>query len=146
MALSRHTRMPRPTAPMRRSPMKAVRVKAKLVPARRRGLADRSGNVCEIQRPGCTGVATDACHRIGEGMGGRHGAAAELNDRLGNVLHACRTCHRWTHDHPAAARRQGWMLRNGDNPLRKRVNYRSAGWLLLDDDGGTRAAPGRRPR
>lgn len=100
---------------------------------------ERSGGRCEIGLMAiCTGPATDSAHRLGEGMGGRHGEAAEVNDRPGNVLRACRACHRWTHENPRLAQGFGWMLRTGDDPLTTPVLYRHEEWVLLGDDGSTR--------
>lgn len=127
----------RATMPLRQAPIAKKRPRPKLTAAQKRPLAERSGGYCEIRKTGwCHGAATDVAHRIAEGMGGRHGAAAEANDRLSAVLHACRSCHEWCHRNVAAAEEQGWMLRNGDNPLLKRVYYAGRGWCHLDDDGG----------
>lgn len=122
---------------LRRSPMKPSRPEPKLTPAQKAPLVERSGGWCELRIQGvCVEVAHDVAHRIGEGMGGRKGAAAELNDRLSNVLHACRSCHRYCHDYPATGRGHGWMLRQGSNPLRSPVFYCNRRWVLLDDAGG----------
>lgn len=132
----KRTAMPAAVVPLKRSPMKRSRVEAKLTKPQRDALTERSGGICEIQSEECTYRALDPCHRIGEGSGGRHGDAAEVNDRLSNLLAGCRACHDWTHREPDAARVEGWMLRNGDDPLLERVNYRRLGWRLLDDEGG----------
>lgn len=124
-----------------RAPFVQKPPKPKLTPRQKRPLVERSGGMCEIYRPSiCWGRATDVAHRIGEGSGGRHGEAAEVNDRLSNVLHACRRCHDWAHANRAAAERRGWMLRNGARPTLERVWYRDRRWVLLDDAGGWRAA------
>lgn len=143
----RRTELARGTTELKRSEikrsteMKRGRVEAKLTKPQRDALAERSGEICEIQSEECTYRALDPCHRIGEGLGGRHGEAAEVNDRLSNLLAGCRACHDWTHRNPEAARSEGWMLRNGDDPLRERVNYRRLGWRWLDDEGGVHRAP-----
>jgi hypothetical protein len=127
----------RRTAPMKRAAMAVSRPKPKLTPAEKRPLLDRSGGWCELRIPGvCVVVGHDVAHRIGEGMGGRKGEAAKENDRLSNVLYACRTCHRYCHDYPATARGHGWMLRQGSNPLTRPVFYNNLRWVLLDDVGG----------
>ena len=115
--------------------MKRGRVEPKLSRAEMAELAGRSGGICEIQAVVCRYEALHPCHRIGEGAGGRHGAAAVLNDRLSNVLHGCWECHDWCHRNPRAARAEGWMLRNGDDPLVEPVHYRRTSWRLLADDG-----------
>lgn len=137
----KHTELPASAVPFKRSPMKRSRVEAKLTRVQRDALTERSGGICEIQTLDCKWEAVDPCHRIGEGMGGRHGAAAEANDRLSAILHGCRRCHDWCHREPAAAQQEGWMLRNGDDPLAERVNYRRLGWRWLDDEGGVHRAP-----
>lgn len=136
-ALKPRTPLARSSVPLRRAPLVQKRIKPKLAVQQRARLADRSHGWCEIRWPNvCTGQATDAAHRIGEGSGGRHGAAAELNDRLSGVLHACRSCHQHCHANPAFARGKGWMLRNGDRPAAEPVYYAGRGWRKLDDDGG----------
>lgn len=123
--------------PLKRSPMKKGRVVAKLTKEVRSALDERSGGICEMQTVDCVWAASDACHRIAEGMGGRHGEAAERNDRLSNVLAGCRRCHDWCHRNVAAAEREGWMLREGDDPAAEPVHYRRTSWRLLADDGTT---------
>jgi hypothetical protein len=125
------------STPLKRSAIAKSAPKPKLTEAQKRPLVERSGGWCELRIEGvCLVVAQDVAHRIGEGMGGRKGASAELNDRLSNVLHACRRCHQRCHDFPATARGHGWMLRRGDNPLAEPVFYCNR-WGLLDDEGGT---------
>jgi hypothetical protein len=65
---------------------------------------------------GCLGEATDPCHRIGSGSGGRHGQAKVHHDRLSNLIHGCRLCHGWTHRRVAEAREIGLLLESGDVP------------------------------
>lgn len=127
--------------PLKRAPLVQKRVKPKLTAAQKRPLILRSGGFCELRYPRvCTGRATDVAHRIAEGMGGRHGVAAEANDRLSAVLHSCRQCHDWCHQNPISARGFGWILRNGDVPLRERVYYAGRGWCHLDDEGAVHRA------
>jgi hypothetical protein len=134
--LARHTPMRRATAPLARSALAKKAPRAKLTSRQRQPLDERSEGCCEIRLAAiCTGRATDTAHRLGEGMGGRHGEAAERNDRPSNVLRACRRCHRWCHEYPALARTFGWMLRTGDDPLETPVLYRHEQWVLLADDG-----------
>lgn len=107
----------------------------------RAGLARRSGGVCEVAQPGCTGAATDLSHRIRVGMGGRHGAAALAHHVLSNMLHACRWCHgQRLHANPREAYAAGWMLREGQTPARHRVLYRGS-WRWLDDQGAVLVSP-----
>lgn len=107
------------------------------IPAKvRAALRQRSGGVCEIQAGGCEGRATEASHRLGVKMGGRHGAAAARHHVLSQMLHACRGCHHSViHAYPAAAYWRGWMLREHENPRAVPVLYRGV-WSLLDDSGG----------
>jgi len=121
--------------PLKRSPIKRSRVEAKLTRVQRDALTERSGGICEIQTLDCKWEAVDPCHRIGEGSGGRHGEAAEINDRLSNLMAGCRRCHDWCHRNPKAAQAERWMLRNGDDPLVEPVHYRRTSWRLLADDG-----------
>jgi hypothetical protein len=127
--------------PLKRSPMKRSRVVPKLTKQQAAPIIDRSGGICELQTVDCVFVAVDPCHRLGEGMGGRHGEAAEANDRPSNVLLGCRRCHDWCHMNRAEAERERFMLRNGDIPLATPVHYRRARWVLLDDVGGMEQCP-----
>lgn len=110
-------------------------------PRRRKGdwtaLVERSQGWCEIQLPGCWGVATDPCHRIGTKAGGRQGEAATHHDRLSNVLHGCRPCHDWqtASGNRLPAEAKGFVLREHQDTLAEPVRYRGA-WMLLDDEGG----------
>jgi hypothetical protein len=106
----------------------------------RAALAERSGGVCEIQQDGCQGRAVEPCHRAGTGMGGVHGEAVALSDRLSNTVHGCRSCGRWQHDHEAMAKAYGQILSRSADPLREPVLLRY-GVVFLDDEGGWEVAP-----
>jgi hypothetical protein len=108
--------------------------------ALRAALEERSGGVCEIQAEGCHGRAVEPCHRIGTGMGGVHGAAVAQSDRLSNVVHGCRNCGRWQHDHEWMAKAYGQILSRSANPVLEPVLLRY-GVVFLDDEGGWTAAP-----
>lgn len=117
---------------MRRTAMRRTRPKTVSADFRVR-LAARSNGCCEMTLPGCTYRATDVAHRISKKAGGR---PLDDLDRLSNVLHACRTCHRWTHDSPRAAYDLGLMLKEHQDPEVEPVAYQNAGWVRLDDEGG----------
>jgi hypothetical protein len=106
----------------------------------RAALAERSGGVCEIQAPGCHGRAVEPCHRIGTGMGGVHGEAIAVSDRLSNAAHGCRNCGRWQHDHEPMAKAYGQILPRSADPLRESIVLRY-GVVFLDDEGGWELAP-----
>src|SRR5690348_1617694 len=102
--LRARTPLARSSLPLKRAPLVQKRIKPKLQPARKRKLVERSAGCCELVISDiCQAEAVDVAHRIGEGMGGRHGEAAERNDRLSNVLHSCRDCHQWCHRNPVTA-------------------------------------------
>lgn len=137
--LRRREPLARASAPLARTPMKQKAPRAKLTSRQRKPIDERSQGWCEIRLMKiCTGLATDTAHRLGEGMGGRHGAAAEANDRPSNCLRSCRPCHRWTHEYPAAAQGFGWMLKTGQDPTKTPLLYRHEEWMLLADDGSMR--------
>jgi hypothetical protein len=97
-----------------------------------------SGGICEIWLYGIVPGPTPQRRRAtasSEGAGGRHGEAAEANDRLSNVLHSCRACHEWCHRNPTTARLHGWMARNGTDLREEPVWYRGHEWVDLGDDG-----------
>jgi hypothetical protein len=104
------------------------------IPAKvRAALAERSQGGCEIAAPGCTGVATDASHRVKVGMGGRKGDAATAHHVLSNLLHVDRHCHsRHLHAEPTAAYLAGWMLREYLNPAAEPCLYRGQLRWLTD--------------
>jgi hypothetical protein len=108
----------------------------------RRALAKRSGGECEMRIPaaGCSGRATDPSHRVGSQAGGRHGEAKEHHDRLSNLVHACRACHRWCHDNTDYAGWLGLILRQADIPEETPV-MRNGVRVLLADDGTWTEAP-----
>jgi hypothetical protein len=112
-------------------------------PRRRRSdwtaLAGRSGGWCEMRLSGCQGRAVDPCHRIGSKAGGRQGAAAIHHDRLSNVIHGCRSCHDWTHQHRLPAEALGLILPEHADTLLRVVVYRGVP-SLLDDEGGVSPA------
>jgi hypothetical protein len=99
----------------------------------RQAVETRSGGVCEIARVDCLGVATQVHHRVRRGGGGRHGAALVVSDQLANLLHACAICHGWAHEHPAAAREEGWLLKRHQVPALEPVLYRGVLCYLSDD-------------
>lgn len=114
-------------------PALSTRIRPAVPDAVRKRLKKRSRGNCEMQLTGCTGTATDPAHRIGQGMGGRHGASKVAHDQLSNLLHACRTCHEWTHHRDAEAKDLGLRLENGQVPTRESVVYRGARSYLTDN-------------
>lgn len=101
--------------------------------ASRRLLRERSGGLCEAQLPGCIGQATETCHRIKKGTGGRHGEAREQNNSLSNLWHGCRSCHRWTHAVPTPAYELGLMLHEHQDPPSEPMVRRCEAVYLSDD-------------
>jgi hypothetical protein len=118
-----------------RTPMKAKSRKPALPAKQKKTLAERSGGFCEIQMTGCANIAVDPSHRITTKSGGRHGDAADEHARLSNVMAACRSCHDWIGDHPAAAKSEGvgWALEEWQDPARCAALYRGELSWLLDD-------------
>ena len=113
--------------------MRRYRPKPAVPRAVKAALVERSAGWCEARLPGCTGQATDACHRIARKAGGRPNG----NDaRLSNVWHGCRTCHRWATANPFEAYDLGLALQEHQDPTVEPMAYQSEGWVRLDDDGG----------
>ena len=120
---------------LKATPLKPGRRKPALPAQPRERLTVRSGGDCEIQLSVCVGQATDPSHRITTKSGGRHGEAEVRHARLSNVLDACRPCHEWLHDHPAAAKAEGngWALEEWQEPTEWPVLYRGQLRWLTDD-------------
>jgi hypothetical protein len=130
--------MPDRTVPMRRASEKRLKAAggwlastilpkrpSPAVPSqRRKTLADRSGGVCEARLDGCSGRAIDPHHRVIRQRGGRQAEAKERSDQLSGLLHLCRFCHDWVHDHPEKARQIGLLLRQHQIPAQELVAYR----------------------
>lgn len=88
-------------------------------------LAARSGGACEI-----CGTHTgpfERHHRKRRRDGG---------DRLCNILYLCRRDHAWVTEHPAMARKYGWIVSVSRDPSQIPVLWRRTQWKLLDDTGG----------
>jgi hypothetical protein len=67
----------------------------------KRQMRKRSKGLCEARLPGCTIAATDPHHMMRRSAGGE--------DVASNLLHVCRTCHRYIHEHPAEAIDLGFL-------------------------------------
>lgn len=103
-------------------------------------LRERSGGWCEMALPGCLGRATEVCHRIKRGMGGRKGVARSENNRLSNVIDGCHVCHGWTHSRPTEAGELGLILEEWQDPPTEPVARRGVLVLLADDGTWEEAA------
>lgn len=93
-------------------------------PDRRAELETRSDGWCEAQFVGCWGRAIDPHHRVVRGSGGVHGEAKERADELSDLVHLCRSCHRWTHAYPEAANALGLLLKRHQVPAQTLLWYR----------------------
>jgi hypothetical protein len=84
---------------------------------------NRSGGMCEIcgTQPG-----TERHHRKRRRDGG---------DRLSNILFLCQRDHQFVTEHPANARKYGWIVSVNAEPDMIPVLYRRQTWHLLDDVG-----------
>ena len=86
----------------------------------------RSQGVCELQVPGpCTRQATDMHHR--------QRRREHRDHRPVNLAHACRRCHRVTHDRPELARAFGWIVSAFAVPDEAPMMLRGDRWVLLGD-------------
>ncbi|MEV6035969.1 hypothetical protein AB0L65_32770 [Nonomuraea sp. NPDC052116] len=103
----------------------------------------RSGGMCEIGLL-CLGAApaTQRAHRMGKGSGGV-GKGNTVSNRAANLLDACSEDHyRIDNAEVADAERLGLKVRRGVAlPSEVPVFHFRYGWVLLDDEGGLRAAP-----
>lgn len=83
---------------VRRKPLKRS---TPLRARRRRGTVQVSG-WCAAALPGCQGRAVHPHHRKRRSQGG--------DDSQRNVISVCASCHRWIHEHPAAAYSRGLLV------------------------------------
>ena len=113
--------------------MKRTRPHPAVPPEARELLQSRSSGWCEARLSGCTGEATDVCHRIARKAGGRPGGD---DARLSNLWHGCRACHRWATLRPTEAYDLGLALKEHQDPTVEPMAYQNAGFVVLDDEGG----------
>ncbi|MFI6594906.1 hypothetical protein ACIBHX_01590 [Nonomuraea sp. NPDC050536] len=104
---------------------------------------NRSKGLCEIGLV-CFGSApaTETAHRRGKGSGGV-GPKNTTAGTAANLLRGCHACHAHIDNAQVAdAERLGLKLRHGvARPSELPVLHYRLGWVLLDDEGGYRAAP-----
>jgi hypothetical protein len=64
-------------------------------------------------------------------------------DRLAKILYLCggpQGCHGWITEHPAEARKAGWIVSVSRDPADVPVLTSAHEWVFLDDDGTVRPA------
>lgn len=94
----------------------------------RNAVKARSTGRCEI---GCGRPGTDAAHRSARSRGGQWVPW--------NLLWLCRSCHAWTHAHPAESAVAGWRLLRteldpADVPVWMWSPEGTAWWVLTEED------------
>jgi hypothetical protein len=129
------------SGPKRAAAPKAAKPKA--VPgAAKQVLKERSGGLCEVGLV-CGGrvLGVDPAHREGKGSGGTGKWWSNLASYL---LWSCREDHDFIDQRqPARAEKLGMKVRAGvARPEEIPVLHKRLGWVLLDHNGGHRAAPG----
>lgn len=75
-------------------------------------------------------------HRRARGMGGTNRPETNRPSAAGWL---CLKCHCWVENNRDAARNEGWLVRQTDNPADIPVMYRG-GKVILDDLGNLRSA------
>lgn len=92
------------------------------------------GNLILMARAG------SACERCGHGDRGieRHHRKRRRDggESFPNLTALCPACHRWCHEHPALARKYGWIVPVHLDPVTVPMLWRSKEWVLLTADGG----------
>lgn len=134
--ISRRTGLVRRT-PLRRTAIRRSAPRPTVPVDVRAALGERSGGVCEIAvryRHQCAGAATQVHHRALKGVGGVHGDAVAVSDRLSSLLHGCGPCHGWVHANPEKAAVNGWIVPRGSDSSSEPVWRR--GVLVYLTDGG----------
>lgn len=141
---------PKRVTPLHRSgPLKRVALTAVVKPQRRRDTGPtrtvrclvhlRSGDRCEW--PGCPNRRADVHHRLGRGIGGRHGDMQQTINQPAWLLDACGRHHRYVTSAVGAAlveaKASGWVLLEGQDARLVPVLTRHAPVsVLLDNRGG----------
>jgi hypothetical protein len=83
----------------------------------------RSGNICEY----CSAhVAQDMHHRKSAGVGGHWHPA--------NIIHICRSCHRFITEHPNWAWSLGLIVRSTEDPTTREVTRENGTTFQPSDD------------
>jgi hypothetical protein len=86
----------KPGGPLRRTEFKQKAPKQPRGWAKaRKAVRERSGGLCEVKTPACTGIASDCHHVLNRSQGGK--SDVEL------LLDACRSCHDYIGHNPAEA-------------------------------------------
>lgn len=148
MTLTRHTPLPRGKGPQRRTPLKRASAKRaqQVIRAKRprdtgpsakvRGIVrERSGGQCEFAY--CLSEAIHVHHRRPRGDGGD--PRPETN-RPSNLVHLCLDHHLWVESYREEAGALGLLMPwETKRPAGVPVALRH-GRVLLDDEGGWRAA------
>lgn len=125
----KRTAQPKPSRP------KAVPKSVKAI------IRTRAADSCEVGLV-CGGRAAgvDPAHREGKGSGG---TSKPWSNLASNLLWSCRACHDFIDQkQPARAEKLGLKVRAGvARPSEIPVLHDRFRWVLLDDEGGVRAAP-----
>lgn len=102
----------------------------------------RDGHTCQLCGRSLVDTPHSTHHRINRGTGG-----SALLERPSILIRACGTgttlCHGWITEHPAEAKRLGWILPKNNPDIDPPSEPISTihGWVLLDDNGGRTSVP-----
>ena len=92
---------------------------------------DREKNCCAVCGLPINGVG-HIHHRSPRGMGGGRYA-----NTASNLLYLHHSCHLYRVEKDReGSYRNGWLVRQGEEPSEVPVRYMLSGWVLLDDEGG----------
>lgn len=136
--LQRKTPMQRSSTPMKRS----GKVRAKRPTPRRREAPRWGWEEWEAADRVLRRRSRGRCERCGTDRGPfeRHHRKRRRDggDRFSNVMLICVGCHRHVTEHPAEARRFGWIVSVARDPVEVPMLQFGAEWVTLDDAGQSR--------
>lgn len=120
---------------MKRTPIKPKRSTPRRREAPRWDPEDwAQGNLILMAR---AGYACERCGHDDKGIERHHRKRRrDGGESFPNLTGLCPECHGWCHQHPALARKYGWIVSVSRDPVAVPMLWRSRRWVFLTEDGG----------
>lgn len=127
--LRRKTPMRPPARPVKKSKNRRVpKPDAEFWQGQRAAIAARAGGRCERCGRDLNQTGLEAHHRKLRSQGGAHGVE--------NLAALCPEDHRWCHEHPAAARLEGFIIPAVSDPASRAVTLHDGRTVRFTVEGG----------